>query len=133
MRASTNFQNLLLNTTPSLKVLQLLRLGELEFFSILDLIGIFVRCKETNRDKCSGMENSGKLRTEQMSLLSIELRVSVNFSVQVSCENVLDFARRDDVLRSAVWQLDPVIQQVVCNPEDNFIGTLSSRLLRRVL
>jgi hypothetical protein len=79
------------------------------------------------------VENSGKLRTEQMSLLSIELWVSVNISVQVSCEDVLDLARRVDVLRSAVWQLNPVIQQVVCNPEDKFIDTLSSRLLSWVL
>ena len=43
------------------------------------------------------MENSGELRTEQMSLLSIELWVSVNFSVKVSCEDVLDLARRIDV------------------------------------
>ena len=97
MRASTNFQNLLLNTTPSLKVLQFLRLGELEFFSILDFISLIVLCKETNRDERSGMENSSKLRTKQMSLLTIESWVSVNISIQVTCEEVLDFTRRINV------------------------------------
>ena len=97
MRASTNFQNLLLNITPSLNVLQFFGLWELEIFSILDFTGIFILCKETNRDESSSVENSSKLRTEQMSLLTIKLRVSVNFSVQVTCEDVLDLARRIDV------------------------------------
>ena len=48
--ASTYFQNLLLNITPLFKVLQLIGLGELEFFSILDFIGLFIQCKKTNRD-----------------------------------------------------------------------------------
>ena len=133
MRASTNFQNRLLNITPFLKVLQFLSRREREFFSILDLSCFIVNSKESDRDEGGGVENSAKLRTEQMSLLTIELRVRVNISVQVSCEDVLDFARRIDVLWSAVWQLNPVIQQVVCDPEDKFIDTLSSRLLSRVL
>ena len=97
MGASTNFQNLLLNITPSLNVLQFFGLGELEFFSILDFTSIVILCKETNRDESSSVENSSKLRTEKMSLLTIKLRVSVNISVQVSCEDVLDLARRIDV------------------------------------
>ena len=97
MGASTNHKNLLLNIAPSFKVLQFLGLGELEFFSKLDFISLIVLCKETNRDESSGVENSSKLRTEQMSLLTIESWVSVNISVQVACEDVLDFTRRIDV------------------------------------
>jgi hypothetical protein len=45
-----------------------------------------------------------------VTLLAWELRVTVDFSVEVAGHNVLDAASRDDVLWVAVGQLDPVAE-----------------------
>ena len=79
------------------------------------------------------MEDTSKLCTQEMSLLSTEGRVSINISVQVTSEHVLDETCLLDVLGAAVWKLDPIIQQVVGDPEDQLVHTFATSLNRSVL
>ena len=86
-----------MHIAPLLQVLQFFSLWEGEIIGKLDLLGVFIFSEHACWDNGGGMENSGELCTEQMSLFTIELWVSVNISVKVSCEDVLDLARRIDV------------------------------------
>ena len=94
---------------PLLQVLQLFSLWEDEIVGKLDLLGVFILSEHSCRDYGSGVENSGELSTEQMPLLSFELGVGCNISVEVSCEHFFDLAGCDKILRAAVWQLYPVV------------------------
>lgn len=67
-----------------------------------------------------------------MTLLTVKGWVSVHISVQVACEDVLNLTRTLDMLRTAVWQLDPIIEQIVGDPEDSLVDSLTSGLSRCV-
>lgn len=58
-----------------------------------------------------------------MTLFAWELRVAVDFSVEVAGHNVLDAASSDDVLWVAVGQLNPVAEQIIRHPVDEMIDT----------
>ena len=64
-----------------------------------------------------------------MTLLALESWVALDRRIEVSRENVLDHPGHDDVLWFAVWQLDPVIEQVVGHPEHHHVHTFTSLLL----
>ena len=102
-------EDLLVDVGPILNVSQLISLRELELISEFDLLSLFVKREETFGNDCSSVENSRKLSAEQMSLFSFKGWVRVNFSVQVSSEDVLDKASLLDVLRATVWELNPII------------------------
>ena len=51
-----------------------------------------------------------------MTLLTLELRVTVDLSVEVAGHDMLDAASGNDVLRVAVRQLNPVTKQVIRHP-----------------
>ena len=102
-------EDLLVDVGPILNVSQLISLRELELISEFDLLSFFVKREETFGNDCSCVENSCKLCAEQMSLFSIKGWISINLSVQVSSEDVLDKASLLDVLRATVWELNPII------------------------
>ena len=64
--------------------------------------------------------------------LSVESRVHIHISVEVSSKDVLDQAGLSDVLRAAIGELDPVSEQVGGNPENNLVHTLATRLSLRI-
>ena len=128
MRYTAGKQDLRVPIAPLLKVLQFFSLWEDELIGELDLLGFFILNEHACWHNGSGVENSGELRTEQMPLLSNKLGVRFNISVEVTCEDVLNLASCDKVLRSAVWQLYPVIQQVVGDPEYSLVYSRSARL-----
>ena len=102
-------EDLLVDVGPILYVSQLISLRELELISEFDLFSLFVKREETFGNDCSCVENSCKLCTEQMSLFSFEGWISIKLSVQVSSEDLLDETSLLDVLRAAVWELNPII------------------------
>ncbi len=51
-----------------------------------------------------------------MTLLTRELRVTVDFCVEIAGHDMLDAASGNDVLRVAVRQLNPITKQVICHP-----------------
>ena len=74
------------------------------------------------------MEDAGESGAEQVAFLAVEMRVRVQVGVQVTRERVLDETRLLDVLRAAVWQLDPVVEQVVRDPENELVEALAAWL-----
>ena len=58
-----------------------------------------------------------------MTLLARELRVTVDFCVEVAGHDMLDAASGNDVLRVAVRQLDPVTKQVIRHPVNEMVDT----------
>ena len=58
-----------------------------------------------------------------MSLLSGELGVGSDFSVQVSGEDVLDLHGPSDVLGSAVGELNPVVKEVIGDPVNELVDS----------
>ena len=63
-----------------------------------------------------------------MALFTNESRISINIGIQVASKDVLDLTCGLDVLWRAVWQLDPVIEQAVSDPEDSFVDALATHL-----
>ena len=133
MRYASSKQDLLMHIAPLLQVLQFFSLWEGEIIGKLNLLGFFILSVHACRDNSGGMENSGELSTEQMPFLSNELGVRFNISVEISREDVFNLAGRDEILRATVWQLDPVIQQVVGDPEYSLIYARSAWLNSPVL
>ena len=133
MRYASSKQDLLMQIAPLLQVLQLFSLWEGEIIGKLNLLGFFIFSVHACRDNGGGMENSGELCTEQMPFLSNELGVRFNISVEISREDVFYLAGRDKILRATVWQLDPVIQQVVGDPEYSLVYSRSAWLNSPVL
>lgn len=64
-----------------------------------------------------------------MPLLEWERWLAVNTGIQVTGKLLLDHLGADDVLGLGVRKLYPVLHQVVGNPEDGLVHTLSSQLL----
>ena len=126
-------KDLLVDVGPTLDVSQLFSLGELELIREFDLLSFFVKHEETFGNDCRSMENSSKLSTEQMSLFSFKGWVRVNLSIQVTGEDVLDETSLFNVLGAAIWELNPIVQQIVCDPEDGFVDTFSTRFHARIL
>ena len=133
MRYASSKQDLLMHIAPLLQVLQFFSLWEGEIIGKLDLLGVFIFSEHACWDNGGGMENSGELCTEQMPFLSNELGVRFNISVEISREDVFYLAGRDKILRATVWQLDPVIQQVVGDPEYSLVYSRSAWLNSPVL
>lgn len=133
MRNASSKQDLLMHIAPLLQVLQFFSLWEGEIIGKLNLLGVFIFSVHACRDNGGGMENSGELRTEQMSFLSNELGVRFNISIEISREDVFYLAGCDKILRATVWQLDPVIQQVVGDPEYSLVYSRSAWLNSPVL
>ena len=63
-----------------------------------------------------------------MALLAAESWVGVDVGIEISSEDVLDEAGLLDVLRTTVWQLDPVMKEVGGYPKYRLIDTLASLL-----
>lgn len=74
------------------------------------------------------MENTGQLGSEQVSLLTRELGVSLNFGAQVSGEDVLDLHGGGDVLRLALGKLNPVVKEVIGDPVNELVETSATLL-----
>ncbi len=67
-----------------------------------------------------------------MSFLAREGRVAVNESIEVTGANMLDLSNSLDLLRGSVWQLDPILKEVVINPVDELVDTFTAALMRPV-
>ena len=133
MLDTTREKDLLVDVGPTLDVSQLFSLGELELIREFDLLSFFVEHEETFWNDCRCMENSSKLSTEQMSLFTFKGWVRVDLSIQVTGEDVLDETSLFNVLGAAIWELNPIVQQIVCDPEDGFVDTFSTRFHARIL
>ena len=111
VRATASFQNNRMHIRPVLDVSELISLLRLIILGELDFLGsilTFVHHEKAFGHHGSSVEDTRELRSEQVTLLSIERRVRVDFSIEITSEHVLNLSRLNDVLRSAVWQLDPV-------------------------
>jgi len=67
-----------------------------------------------------------------VALLAGERRVRVDFSIEITSKNVLDKSGALDVLGLAVWQLNPVVEQVVGDPVNKGVDTFTALLNRGV-
>ena len=126
MCGASRLENNLMDIAPSFDVFKFFRLREDELLAKSDLSGFLIQCQETlGHDSCS-VEDSSESGTKQVSLFAAKGRVGVDLSVQVSTEYMLDLSSLSDMNRSAVWQLDPVIEQVIRNPEDSFVNSFTA-------
>lgn len=57
-----------------------------------------------------------------MAFHSGERRVSLNAGVKVSSQNLLNRSRSYNVFRFHIGKLDPVVEEVIGNPEDSGIA-----------
>jgi hypothetical protein len=74
------------------------------------------------------VENTSQLGSEQVSLLTREFGVSLNFGTQVSSKDVLDLHRGSDVLRLALGKLNPVVKEVIRDPVNELVETSATLL-----
>ena len=128
MGAATHLEKGSVRVGPSVDGFQFVGLGEGEFFRELDLVGFLVEHEESLGGDGSGVEDSSKSRTKETSFVAEELRVGVNVAVEVTGEDVLNQASLLDVLRSAVWELSPVVEKVVSHPEDELVDAFTATL-----
>ena len=128
MGASAGIQDDLVHVAPVLNVSQLISLWEGKLFRELNFVGVLIEHEESLWNNSGGVENSSESGSKKVTLLAIELGVGVDISVQVTSEDVLDVAGLVDVLRLAVWELNPIVQKVVGDPEDSFVDSLAASL-----
>ena len=64
------------------------------------------------------MSDASYLSSKEVSFLAREGRVAVNECIEVTGANMLDLSNSLDLLRGGVWQLDPILKEVVINPVD---------------
>jgi len=102
MCCPADLQNARLNVAPSFSGLKLLSCGNGEFFSKLHLADFFIHFEEALWRNGGSRENSGKLSTEEMALLTGEGWVRVNGSIEVTGHNVLHKTCEGNELRTAL-------------------------------
>jgi|APCry1669190327_1035288.scaffolds.fasta_scaffold199604_1 hypothetical protein len=61
-----------------------------------------------------------------MSFLAREWRIRINTSIKITRHNVFDHSSEDNVVRFAVRQLDPIINQTISYPKYSRIYTFAS-------
>jgi len=76
--------------------------------------------------------DAGKLGSEEVPLSSWEGRATVNLGIQVSGHCSLDKFGASNVLRLHVRELDPVLVEVMGDPEHRSVYSLAPSLLFRV-
>ena len=67
-----------------------------------------------------------------MSFLAREGGVAIDGSVEVPGDNMLDLSHSLDLLRGGVWELDPILKEVVINPIDELVDAFTAALMRPV-
>lgn len=105
------------------RVLELLSGWHLEFLAELYLVSLIVDLVHSFGGNGRRVEDAGKLGSQQVTLFTGERRVRVDFSVEVTSEDVLYLTGTDDVLGLGVRELHPVVQQVVCYPVNQLVDT----------
>lgn len=78
------------------------------------------------------MEDTSELSSEEVTLLTRKLRVTVDFSVEVASHDMLDAASGNDVLMVAVRQLNPVTKQVIRYPVHEMVDACATLLDRGI-
>jgi len=68
-----------------------------------------------------------------MSLFSWEWREAIDFSIEISRENIFDLFCDLNLLRKDIGQLNPIVKKVVSDPVHIRIGAFASFLLIWVL
>ena len=133
VRASSSLQDDWVEVCPRFDVLEIIGLGDGELFGELHLVSFVVEREEALWNEGSRVENTCESCSQEVALLAAEGRIRINISVQVASEDVLDQACLLDVIRAAIRELDPVLQQVGRHPEDSFIYALATHFHGRVL
>jgi hypothetical protein len=129
MSGATSLENNWVEITPNLHALKLFGSGHCKLLRELHLLGLLVHFEEALGNNSSCRENTGKLSTEEVSLLSGEWRVAINSGVQISDEDVLDHAGNHDVLGADIGKLNPVAKQIIGDPVNEVVNTGSAHLL----
>ena len=101
---------------PDLEVLEILRPGEL--IRVFIFLGLFINDNQILGNDVATMCDASDLCAEEVSFLARERRVAINCSVEVASADVFDLSGSLDVLRSGVWELNPIFKQVVVDPVD---------------
>lgn len=118
--------------TPHLKTLQFSSAWHAEFFSQLDFICFLIDLVKTLWANFSCMCYSGELFTEVVSLFAWEWWATFYLGIQVSSQNNFYFSADHHGFWLRLWQLNPVLQEVVCHPEHVSVSTLSSLFLESI-
>ena len=126
MGGASGLQNDLMDVAPALDVSELFSLGECELLRELNFVSLVIEHEQALWHDSSGMEDTSKGGSEEMTLLAVERWVGVNISVEVTSEDVLDQTSLLHVLGLTVWQLDPIVQKVIGNPEHCLVDTLAT-------
>ena len=113
---------------PGLKALHFRSGRHSEVFSKLNLLSILVLLEQALWHDGRRREDSGEGCSKKMSFFTLESWVAIEGCIEISRENVFDFARCHDVFWSAVWQLDPVVKRVVRHPVDQLVYTFATLL-----
>lgn len=64
-----------------------------------------------------------------MSFFEWEWRLAVDAGIKITRQLFLDKFRGHDMLWLRIWKLHPVVHEVVGDPEDGFINSLTPQLL----
>jgi hypothetical protein len=102
---------------PNLKALELFRCSR--YYKLLRIL-LFTRLL-INFDQALGDDGScvgyaSKLSPEKVALFARERGLRLDLGIQVACEYVLDELGSLDVLRLHVWELYPVLQDIISHP-----------------
>ena len=128
MSDTSCLQNYLINVAPRFEISELLSLRSGEIFGKFDFTNLLIECEKSLWNDLGGTENSGKSSSQKMSLFATEGRVGINFSIKVTRENMLYLASLLDMNRSAVGQLNPIVEEIVGDPEDILVDALAAWL-----
>lgn len=122
-----------MSVAPGLKAVKLLCALLFWFFLWkLDLLGLWVVLKATGWAELSGVSDPSKLLSEEVPFLTWEGWAAVDLGVEVTSKSNLDLSCDHKSLWLGLWQLNPVLEEVVSDPEDVGVGTLTSLLLELV-
>ena len=78
------------------------------------------------------MRDSCYLSSEKMPFLPWERRIALNLSIQFSSKEILDQPCSFEVFWFRVWQLNPVLKNMICHPVNESVHSFTSLLLEVV-
>lgn len=88
--------------------------------------------KEVLWRKLGSVLDSSQLSSEKISLLTWEWWAAVNRCAKVSGKHFLDHSGGRDHVWLNIGELNPIVHDVVRDPENALIGTFASELLTRI-
>ena len=103
-----------------------------KFFRFFNFTTFFINFKFSLWANFGCMSNSSNGGSEKMPFLSWEWRAAINFSVQVSCELILNARSNLNTFRWGLWKLNPIIKKAISYPVNEGIYTFISFFLNWV-